>query len=318
MRQDYDNITKFITTDNPKPFTELILGYQNVTVLENLTTEQITLKSSVTDSTLRVQFPDEVAILHNEFQTYDSQEPMHYRIAGYNGFLIREYQLNVYTSVLYLHPQAGRNDPGFYEYTGNECEYRIRYRVIRLNEIDGKQILEAQIPSLLPLTPLMKPSQGMNPTQWLDECVDAMINADVDTDIKSIMFASMGIFGSLVYDMENLRQSFPDSFWLDFPLIQEYIKEAKERGLEQGIMRGMERGMERGLERGMERGQIIVVIDLILETLTDRFQNDDVQDLKPLLDEIDDIDRLKQLFKTVQIVDSLQEFRNMLNNQEES
>ena len=231
MRQDYDSITKFITTDNPKPFTELILGYQNVTVLENLTTEQITLKSSVTDSTLRVQFPDEVAILHNEFQTYDSQEPMPFRMAGYNGFLIREYQLNVYSSVLYLHPQAGRNDPGYYEYAGNGCEYRLKYRVIRLNEIDGQTILEAQIPSLLPLTPLMQPSQGINPTRWLEECVDATLHADVTSDLKSIMFASMGIFGSLVYDMEELRQSFPDSFWLDFPLIQECIKEAKERGL---------------------------------------------------------------------------------------
>ncbi len=291
MRQDYDNIT----TDNPKPFTELILGYQNVTVLENLTTEQITLKSSVTDSTLRVQFPDEVAILHNEFQTYDSQEPMHYRIAGYNGFLIREYQLNVYTSVLYLHPQAGRNDPGYFEYAGNGCEYKIKYRVIRLNEIDGQTILEAQIPSLLPLTPLMKPSQGMNPTRWLAECVDATFHADVDTDIKSIMFASMGIFGSLVYDMEELRQSFPDSFWLDFPLIQECIKDAKERGLEQGL----------------ERGQII---DLILEALADRFKDANIHEIKPLLDEIDDLDRLKQLFKTVDKVENLQEFKSIMNN----
>ncbi len=298
MNQDYDNITKFITTDNPKPFTEFILGYKNVTVLENLTTEQITLKSSVTDSTLKVQFPDEVAILHNEFQTYDSQEPMHYRIAGYNGFLIREHQLNVYSSVLYLHPQAGRNDLGSYEYTGNGCEYRLKYRVIRLNEIDGQTILEAQIPNLLPLTPLMKPPQGLNPTRWLDECVDATFNTDVDTDIKSIMFASMGIFGSLVFDMEELRQSFPDSFWLDFPLIQECIKEARERGM----------------ERGMARGQITVVIELIFESLADRFQNENLQEIKPLLDEIQDLDRLKQLLKSAQTAENLQEFKNILNN----
>ena len=294
MSQDYDNITKFITSDNPKLFSELILGYKNVTVLENLTTEQITLKSSVTDSTLRVQFPDEVAILHNEFQTYDSQEPMHYRMAGYNGFLIREHQLNVYSSVLYSHPRAGMNDLGYYEYSGNGCEYRLKYRVIRLIEIDGQTILEAQIPSLLPLTPLMKPSQGMNPSRWLDECVDATFNADVDTDIKSIMFASMGIFGSLVFDMEELRQSFPDSFWLDFPLIQECIKEAKEQGL--------------------ERGQRIVVIELILESLADRFQNGNINEIKPLLDEIDDLDRLKQLFKSAQMVANLQEFKNTLNS----
>lgn len=124
----------------------------------------------------------------------------------------------------------------------------------------------------------------------------ATFNADVDIEIKSIMFASMGIFGSLVFDMEELRQSFPDSFWLDFPLIQECIKEAKEEGL----------------ERGLKRGQMIVVIDLILESLADRFQNDNIQEIKPMLEEIQDLDWLKQLLKSVQIVQSLQEFKNDL------
>ena len=113
MRQPYDNVTKFVTTAYAEPFAEHILKYPNVKVLENLATEQITLKARQTDSTLKVEFPDEVAILHNEVQTYDSQEPMPIRIAGYNGFLIREHKLNVYSSVLYLHPRAGRNDPGY-------------------------------------------------------------------------------------------------------------------------------------------------------------------------------------------------------------
>ena len=212
MSQHYDNVTKYITAENTEQFTELILGYKNVTILDNLATEQITLKSSETDSTLRVKFPDEVAILHNEIQTHDSQEPMHYRIAGYNGFLIREYRLNVYSSIVYLHPNAGRNDPGYYEYIGHGCEYKIKYRVIRLIEIDGQSILEAEVPSLLPLTPLMRPSQGMNPTRWLDKCVDTMYTADVDTDVKDILLASLGIFGSLVYDMQEIKQAFSKNF----------------------------------------------------------------------------------------------------------
>lgn len=226
---------------------------------------------------------------------------MQFRIAGYNGFLIREYQLNVYSSVLYLHPDAGRNDPGYYEYIGNGCEYRLKYRVIRLIEIDGQTILEAQIPSLLPLTPLMKPPQGMDSTHWLDRCVDATFNADVDTDIKKELFASMSIFGSLVHDMEKLKQSIPDSIWYEFPLIQELIREARETGLESGM------------ERGMERGQIIFAIDLILESLSVQFQTDSVQELKPLLDNINDLTRLKKLLRAVPQMHSLQDFRNLIN-----
>lgn len=112
MRQRYDNVAKFVTLGYSKSFTEHILEYPNLIVLEELATEQVTLKTHHTDSTLKVQFPDEIAILHNEVQAYDSREPMPFRMAGYKGFLIREHQMNVYCSVLYLHPRAGLNDPG--------------------------------------------------------------------------------------------------------------------------------------------------------------------------------------------------------------
>lgn len=49
MRQRYDNVTKFVTTEYAEPFVELILKYPNATVLENLATEQITLKARETD-----------------------------------------------------------------------------------------------------------------------------------------------------------------------------------------------------------------------------------------------------------------------------
>ena len=52
MRQRYDNVAKFVTTEYAEPFVELILKYPNVTVLENLATKQITLKARETDSTL--------------------------------------------------------------------------------------------------------------------------------------------------------------------------------------------------------------------------------------------------------------------------
>ena len=52
MRQRYDNVARFVTTEYAEPFVELILKYPNVTVLENLATEQITLKARETDSTL--------------------------------------------------------------------------------------------------------------------------------------------------------------------------------------------------------------------------------------------------------------------------
>ncbi len=296
MRQRYDNVAKFVTTEYAEPFVELILKYPNATVLENLATEQITLKARETDSTLKVQFPDEVAILHNEVQAYNSQEPMPLRIAGYNGFLIREHKLNVYSSVLYLHPSAGRNDPGFYEYGGYGCEYRLKYRVIRLIEIEGQSILEAQVPGLFPLSPLMKPPERMGPNRWLETCVDATFTAPVDQNNRDLLLAALGIFGGLVYEPQMIKQLLPEGIMQESPFFREYIQEAEERA------------MERGLERGLERGQKKCAIDLILELLSEQFQSESIQTLKPDLERIDDLDRLKQLLRAVPKTPSLEAF----------
>ena len=52
------------------------------------------------------------------------------RNARYHGYLIGEYQLPVYSNVIYFHPNAGKNDPGGYEYSWNGYNYRLNYKVI--------------------------------------------------------------------------------------------------------------------------------------------------------------------------------------------
>ena len=296
MRQRYDNAAKFVTLGYPKPFAEHILEYPNLIVLEELATEQITLKTHHTDSTLKVQFPDEVAILHNEIQTHDSREPMPFRFAGYNGFLIREHQLNVYCSVLYLHPRAGLNDPGFYAYRRHGCEYRHQYRVVRLIEIDGESILELQEPGLLPLTPLMKPPSEMSAVRWLEKCVDATAVSGVGSEDVRLLLAALGIFGSLIYDKQLIEERLPEGIMQESPFFQEYVKEAEERGL------------ERGLERGEKKG----TINSILTLLGDQFQPEAVNALKPRLERIEDLERLKELLRIIPRVQSLEAFTQNL------
>lgn len=292
MRQRYDNAAKFVTLGYPKPFTEHILEYPDLIVLEELATEQITLKTHHTDSTLKVQFPDEVAILHNEVQTHDSREPMQFRFAGYGGFLIREYQMSVYCSVLYLHPRAGLNDPGFYAYRRYGCEYRHQYRVVRLIEIEGQSILELQEPGLLPLTPLMKPPSEMSAVRWLEKCVETTAISGVGSEDVRLLLAALGIFGSLIYDKQLIEERLPEGIMQESPFFQEYVQQAEARGL------------ERGLERGRRTG----AIDAILTLLSDRFQPEAVQALKPRLETIEDLERLKALLREAPRAQSLEAF----------
>lgn len=80
------------------------------------------------------------------------------------------------------------------------------------------------------------------------------------------------------------------------PFFQQYIQEAEERA------------MARGLERGLERGHRESAIEFILALLSDRFQPDAVQALKPALETIDDLERLKQLLRAIPKTPSLEAF----------
>ena len=278
--------------EHAQPFTELVFGHSNVTVLENLATEQITMKTHHNDSTLKVRLFDETVILHTEVQTYNSRKPMPFRLAGYNGFLINQHQMPVYCCVIYLHPKAGANDPGYYAYARDGFEYKLRYKVIRLVNIEGQSILEAQVPGLLPLTPLMKPPDGMSPNRWLEECITATARARVDQEDGNLLLAALGIFGSLVYEPKLIRQFLPEGIMKESPFFRIYLEEAEERGL----------------ERGLEQGERKCAIESILAMLGAQFQPEAVQTLKPTLESIDDLQHLKQLLLAVPHVQTLEAF----------
>jgi hypothetical protein len=66
------------------------------------------------------------------------------------------------------------------------------------------------------------------------------------------------------------------------------------------------------LERGLERGQRQCAIELILDLLSDQFQPDAVQTLKPDLERINNLDRLKELLRSVPKTPSLEAFTETL------
>ena len=78
---------------------------------------------------------EEEALIHTEFQTTDSTNPqMPRRMAGYIGRAIEHHGLPIYSNVIYLRPNAGKTDPGFYEQALRGYRVVIQYNVIRLEE----------------------------------------------------------------------------------------------------------------------------------------------------------------------------------------
>ncbi len=117
-------------------------------------TGQPTVEVHRTDSLIRVRIGEEEALVHHEFQTTDSTPPMPRRMAGYIGHGIEQHGLPIYSSVIYLRPEADRTDSGYYTQERHGFRVLVQYQVIRLSELDGQRILDGRPLGLLPLSRL--------------------------------------------------------------------------------------------------------------------------------------------------------------------
>ena len=308
----YDISTKYLLLEHPKALIEYFLGRQNVEIIEHLNTDQPTFRTHRGDSTTRVRINGEEAIVHLEVQSGNSPKPMWARLSAYNGFLIGEFQKPVYCLVLYLGASAGRNDPGYYTYETAEFRYLIQYKVIRLAEIDGRSVLETQVPALLPFTPLMRPPADMDADQWLRRCVASAESAPVEKSVRDDLVATLGIFSALAYDRELVNQLIKEEIVQESTFFQDHLEKATKRLTQEALEQGREQGLEQGLEQGVKKG----AVEVILALLAARFQPGAVYALKPLLETIDNLDDFKQLNSVAAEAPNLEAFLQALGAQE--
>ncbi len=222
------------------------------------------------------------------------------RNAAYHGYLIKEHQIPVYSNVIYFHPNAGRNDTGFYHYSSHGYEYTLRYKVIRLIDIDGQAILEMQAPGLLPFAPLMKRPAGISIEQWVRECINAVAATSFDEQTQGDLFCALSLFGGIIYDPLLFKRM----------IREERMQESKYYQLlrDEFIALGREQGLEQGLEQGARES----TIKNILKFLNNRFTVEEVNDLIPKLHQITDLERLEQLLFAAPQVQNLDAFKLML------
>lgn len=106
----------------------------------------------------------------------------------------------MYSSVIYLRPEAGRRDRGVYEQNIAGHRVFIEYQVLRLIEMEGEPILDTKPTGLLPFTPLMKRPTDMDAEEWLRRCVQTADSVDVPN--KPAYLGSLSVLGNLVYESE--------------------------------------------------------------------------------------------------------------------
>lgn len=287
----YDNVSKHIIQQNPEDWIRFALGIPEAKVIEVLDTEQPTVRGHRADSFIHVDILGKEAIMHFEFQTQDStQVRMPFRIAGYVGRGIETFQKPVYSHVIYLRPTAGRNDPGHYVQDMQGYEITIKYKVLRLQEIDGQAILDAKLKGVIPFAPLMKPPEATDTSEWLRECIRVADTLTLGEPDKPDYLASMAILSGLILDHQTIGEIISEEIMQESSVIQHFT----ERAIQQG-----------------ERKGVLESLILILES---RFETAEIQTLKPTLESITTLETLKDLRNQALQVSNLETFKGILGS----
>ena len=293
---EFDTIAKHLIHTYPRDFARFALHQDDVEVLGVVDTEQPTVETHRTDSLIRVQVGGEEALVHHEFQTTDSKPPMPQRMVGYIGRGIDQYGLPIYSSVIYLRPDAGRTDPGHYLQERHGYRVLMQYKVIRLSELEGQLILDHGLMGLLPFAPLMQRPAGMDAEAWLRQCIHRAQEVPMDETVKASYLADLAILSGLVYKSETITTIISEATMYESSVVQYFTEKALKQGIEQG-------SRDRAIED-------------LLDVLEIRFELAASDPLAACIGAIDDMQRLKQLHRAAIQVSSLEAFRHLLDEAE--
>ena len=285
---EFDTIAKHLIHTYPHDFARFALHQDDIEVIDVIDTEQPTVEAHRTDSLIRVRIDDEEALVHHEFQTTDSSPPMPRRMAGYIGRSIEQHDLPIYSNVIYLRPDAGRSDPGHYLQERHGYRVLVQYKVIRLSELDGQHILDAEHSDLIPFAPLMQRPLGVDAEAWLRQCVNRAQQVPMDETVKANYLADLAILSGLVYKSETIMTIMSEATMYESSIVRYFTEKALEQGVRESIQ----------------------------EVLELRFQPEAARRLVARLGSIDDVQRLKQLHRAAIQVPSLEAFRLLLDADE--
>jgi predicted transposase YdaD len=246
-------------------------------------------------------------LLHIEFQGRTSYRPVHLRLLDYMSRLaINERPDMLVSLVLYVGHGAGRHDNGQYQVAGLDGHPALHwhYQVLRLWEMDAKELLELDRPELLPLVGQTHMEQ---PAQVLPQVV-ARLRDVPEREARGRLLTELL---ALITDTEVLTMTeqlieMEEDVLIDSP----YLRRIRE----QGVMQGLEQGREEGFERGMAQGHKVALRENILDALSERF-NPPVKMYRAIeqaVGSLNDEKTLRSLFTTVLRVETVEEFRQVV------
>ena len=179
--------------------------------------------------------------------------------------------------------------------TEKNNEVRFSYRLIKIYEMDAKEIIKDNIFCLMPFVPLMKHGQEM--VEKADAAVyESALPRNDKADILTIMAILSGLVSKKLPQLlvSKRRDIMIESATYDI-IKEEGLREGREKGLQEGILEGRKEGLQEG----------------ILEILEIRF-NVVPESIAKYIQSIENLDILRILRRNSLKVSSLEEMKILL------
>lgn len=298
----YDIITKDTLKSYPEDILRTVLDRSDFTFLEFVDGEFPTVEVRRTDSIIKVLLDDEIVLVHVEFQVDDSSVDMARRNVGYLGRCYEKYGLPILSHVIYLRPNAGRNDTGGYRQNIKDHRFIVEYKVIRLIQLDGQSVFETENIGFLPFAPLMQPPTGYQGYQWAVQCNNQTKALSLPTNIRNNLLVSQWVLSGLIHANIAVGSFLTEEIMQESSVYQHLLQTTGEERYQQGLKHGTELGARQ------------IALEYLLKYLEHRFDTNTVRILQPTLGNINDVNRLKELHDAALKVKNLEEFIENLNN----
>ncbi len=174
-------------------------------------------------------------------------------------------------------------------------EVEFRFRVIKVYEMDAREVLESNQECLFPFVPLMKGGES----RW-EEAERRIYEGDFDRSVKADLLTGMAILSGLIsVDLPVRLIQRRRDIMIESAAYEIIKKEGFEEGVEQGIQQGIQQGL-------VQEGQ-----EMVIEAVEERFgtiSESLVREIKGIKER----ELLKRLHRMVFRVRDLEEFKEQL------
>ena len=281
-------------------------------ILEQLPQETVSVKRSDFPILVTDEAGKQYLVLLEIQSRWEKKFPL--RLLDYRCRHLLKHDMEAISCVLLLKPSQWAEP--FYK----DTEVEFNYRLIRVYELDAREIIKDNIFCLMPFVPIMKHGKEM-----VEQADEALYESPLSYEDKADMLTVMTIFSGLVSEklahmLVSKRRDIMIESAAYYIIKEEGIKEGREKGLKEGIQEGREKGLKEGIkegrEKGLKEGKTEEAQEGILDILEIRFNVVPESVIKSIR-AIDDSDILRTLRRQSLKVSNLIEFKELLKKTKE-